>query len=139
MTKANELYLRAGELGCAEGYFNLGNSYRNGRGVGMDKKKANHYYELAAMNGEVYARHNLGCVEGQAGNYHRAFKHFALAARAGDKDSLDKVKKGFMTGFITKDEYANTLREYQQRHDEMKSDDRDKAYVLRQMRTATRL
>ena len=40
--KANELYLRAGELGCAEGYFNLGNSYRNGRGVEMDKKKAMH-------------------------------------------------------------------------------------------------
>ena len=117
----------------------MGYSYNNGRGVEIDKKKGNHYYELAAMNGEVYARHNLGCVEGQAGKHHRAFKHFALAARAGDKDSLDKVKKGFMTGFITKDEYANTLREYQQRHDEIKSDDRDKAYVLRQMRTATRL
>jgi len=27
---------------------------------------------------------------------------------------------------ITKDEYANTLRAYQERHDEMKSDQRDK-------------
>ena len=26
-----------------------------------------------------------------------------------------------------KDQYANTLRDYQQHHDEMKSDDRDRA------------
>ena len=93
----------------------------------MDKKKATHYYELAAMNGNVSARHNLGCVELEAGNQHRAFKHFMLAAKAGDKDSLDKVKTGFMNGIVTKDEYANTLRAYQERHDEMKSEDRDTA------------
>ena len=93
----------------------------------MDKKKATHYYELAAMNGNVGARHNLGCVELDVGNQHRAFKHFILAAKAGDKDSLDKVKTGFMNGIVTKDEYANTLRAYQERHDEMKSEDRDTA------------
>ena len=40
----------------------------------------------------------------------------------------DKVKEGFMDGMVTKDEYANTLRAYQSRQDEMKSDDRDKAH-----------
>ena len=30
-----------------------------------------------------------------------------------------------MDGMITKDEYASTLRAYQKRHDEMKSDTRD--------------
>jgi len=29
-------------------------------------------------------------------------------ARAGFKDSLDNVKKGFMRGLVMKDEYANT-------------------------------
>jgi hypothetical protein len=53
-------------------------------------------------------------------------KHFILAAKAGDKKSLYYVKVGFMNGMITKDEYANTLRAYQERHDEMKSDQRDK-------------
>ena len=37
--KANELRLRAGVLGCPEGYYNLGNSYHNGRGVTVDEKK----------------------------------------------------------------------------------------------------
>ena len=133
--KANELYLRAGELGCAEAYCNLGYSYNNGRGVEVDKKKAIHYYELAAMTGDVGARYNLGVLEGQAGNEHRAYKHFILAAKAGFKQSLDVVKEGYMDGMVTKDEYANTLRAYQRRHDEMKSDQRDKVAASSGFRT----
>ena len=133
MTKANELYLKAGELGCVEAYCNLGYSYHFGTGVEMDKKKAQHFYELAAMNGDVSARHNLGTLEEEADNHHRAMKHFILAAKAGFKDSLDAVKEGFMKGVVTKDEYANTLRAYQQRHDEMKSKDRDKADLIRHL------
>ena len=130
LTKANELFLRAGELGYSKAYFNLGNSYDYGRGVDVDSKKAKYYYELAAMSGDIGARLSLGFEEFDAGNITRAMKHFILAAKAGSKMSLDAVKIGFMKGFITKDEYANTLRAYQQRHDEMKSDDRDKASSL---------
>ena len=125
--KANELWLKAGDLGCVDGYCKLGFSYYNGRSVEMDKKKAVHYWELAAMNGSVNARHSLGCVEGKAGNIHRSMKHFILAAKAGCKRSLDNVKKGYMYGIVTKDEYASTIRAYHQRVDETKSDDRDKA------------
>ena len=128
MTKANELWLRAGELGCADAYFNLGVAYDNGSGVAVDKKKAKHLYELAAMKGSVLARHNLGCVEV---DFQRAMKHFVLAARAGDKNSLDIVQFGFRVKYVTKDEYANTLRAYQKIRDEMKSDMRDKARASR--------
>ena len=125
--KANELYLKAGELGCAKAYCNLGISHYHGRGMEVDKKKAKHYYELAAMAGNLEARHNLGSDEYEAGNVHRAMKHFLLAARAGYKKSLDQVKAGFMNGNVTKDEYANTLRAHQDRFNMMKSDDRDRA------------
>jgi len=108
--KANELYLKSGELGFAGGYFNLGNSYRDGKGVAADMKKAKHFYELAAMNGSIHARNNLGCWEETTGNYHRAMKHLIIAARAGYKLSLETVKKGYKHGFVTKDEYASTLR-----------------------------
>ena len=127
IVKANELYLQAGELGCPEGYCNLGYSYEHGEGAEVDKKKAKHFYELAAMNGTVAARHNLGYMEVDAGNYHRAYKHFILAAKAGDKKSLDVVKEGYMDDMVTKGEYANTLRAYHQRYDEMTSDARDRA------------
>ena len=128
--KANELYLKAGELGCAGAYYNLGVSYDKGYGVEIDKKKAKHYFELAAaMNGHVDARYNLGVLEEQAGNDQRSIKHFMIAAKAGDEGSLDSVKNRFKKGLVSKDEYANTLRAYQTRQEEMKSDERDKAAI----------
>ena len=125
--KANELYLKAGELGCATAYYNLGNAYRLGRGVEVEAK---HCYELAAMNGHVIARHNLGGLEGQTGNFKRAMKHLLISARAGCKKSLDLVMGGYKDGFVTKEEYANALRECQKSQDEMKSDARDKAVII---------
>ena len=69
--KANELYQKAGELGCAEACFNLGNAYDNGRGVEIDKQKARHYCEIAATHGCVHARYNLGNNEYRTGNNQR--------------------------------------------------------------------
>ena len=131
--KASELFLKAGELGCAEAYCNLGNLYDDGRGVVVDKKKAKYFSELAAMNGNVHARYNLGHMEYEAGNIDRAFKHFVIAAKAGYKPSLDKVKEGFTEGCVTKDEYEKTLRASHSRQGEMKSDARDKAAHIRAM------
>ena len=128
--KAIELYLKAGELGCATAYFNLGQAYNEGRrGLEVDDKKAKYYWELAAMGGNLMARHNLGAAEADADNVGRAMKHFILAARAGYEASLDIVKMGFTDGFVTKGEYANTLRAFQKRQNEMKSDERDKAVI----------
>ena len=132
--KIIELYLKAGQLGCALANFNLGVHYTTGDGVEVDEKKAKHYWELAAMNGSVQARHNLGVDEYEAGNYHRAFKHFIISASAGHKKSLDNIKGGYMDGDVTKEQYANTLREYQKSQDEMKSDARDKAWAARNAR-----
>ena len=125
--KAKELLLKAGELGCASGYYNLGVAYDKGRGVEVNMKKAKYYWELAAMNGSIHGRHNLGSVEGESGNYQRASKHMMISATAGHEGSLGAVKVCFQNGMITKDGYENVLRTYQQRKDEMKSDARDKA------------
>ena len=76
--KANELYLKAGELGSANAYCNLGVAYDQGIGVEVDMKRAKHYYGLAAMMGSVQARHNLGALEGLAGNHHRAMRHLMI-------------------------------------------------------------
>ena len=131
--KANECFLKGGELGCAGAYFNLGINYSNGRGVEVDEKKANYYYEFAAIKGDFMARHNLGFSEEKAGNLHRAFKHYIIAARAGYEDSLEAVKAGYMSGLglVTKEEYANALRSYHERQKETKSDMRDKAAQIR--------
>ena len=72
-------------------------------------------------------------MEGRTGNHYRANKHLLISARAGDTSSLNMVKRGFMHGHVTKEEYANALREYQKSQDEMKSDARDKAQAFYEM------
>ena len=132
LNKAKEMWLRAGENGCPFGYFNLGNA-NNKRG---DTKKARHYWGLAAMAGDGAARYNLGGAEGRAGNVERSIRHFMIGARAGHNKCLDAVKECYVDGDVTKDEYAQALRSYQESVDEMKSEGRDKAGVIeRSMRS----
>lgn len=69
---ANKLWLKAGELGCANAYHNLAMSYDLGICVEKDRKKAIYYWELAAMGGDIRARHNMGALEWNAGNHERA-------------------------------------------------------------------
>ena len=135
LLKANELWRKGADLGCAEACLSLGVSYRNGRGVEVDKKKAKHYYELAAMKGNVQARFNIAAFEHNEGDGWRAKKHMIIAAKSGCKDALDVVKHGYMNSNVhTKDEYEMILRAHQQRRDEMKSDMRDKAFKFRHLR-----
>ena len=44
------------------------------KGVEKDKKRATHYYELAAMMGDAKARYNLGNVGIREGNIDRALR-----------------------------------------------------------------
>ena len=125
--KALSLWHRAAELGHPVSYYNIGCAYRHGRGVERDMRKAVHYYELAAMGGDVWARNNLGAFEGDAGNMGRALKHFMIAVEFGDHDSVKNIQKMFKDGHATKDDYAKALQAYQAYLSEIKSDDRDKA------------
>jgi len=75
-TKALELFHRAAGLGHAGAYNSIAYCYHYGYSVEVDKKKAEHYFELAAMLGNETARHNLGNNEYRAGNIIRALKHY---------------------------------------------------------------
>jgi len=125
--KALDLWHRAGELGKASAYYNIGCIYDRGLRVEVDKKKAKYYYELAAMRGDVDSRFYLGAFEEHTGNMERALKHFMIAARGGESDSLDAIQELFMNGHATKKDYAQALRSYQAYIDEIRSDQRDKA------------
>jgi tetratricopeptide (TPR) repeat protein len=125
--KALELWHRAAELGDADAVCNVANAYRVGRGVEVDEKKAEHYAELAAIEGESKARYNLGVVELHADNYNRALKHFMIAARDGYSNSLEGIKLMYENGDATKDDYSKALRSYQAYLDDIKSDQRDEA------------
>ena len=125
--KALELYHRAAELGYAAAYSSIGTTYFNGQGVEVDKEKAKHYYELAAMGGNGIARHNLGNSEARAGNFDRAVKHYMIALKDGDSESLVVIKKFYSNGLATKEDYTKALRTYQTYLGEIKSKQRDEA------------
>lgn len=125
--KALEHWHQAGELGHAAAYLNIGYAYENGRGVERDELKAIHFYELAAMGGDEGARHNLGSMEERAGNIERAVKHYMTAAGSGSSDSLEAIKRMYIKGNTTKDEYANALRSHKVYLDEIRSAQRDEA------------
>ena len=125
--KALELWHRAGELGCNVAYYCIGNAYLRGNGVERDMKKTEHYWELAAMGGDPYARNNLGAIEGNLGNFGRALNHFMIAIRGGDIKSLENIKAFYSQGLATKDDYENALQAYEAYVGEIKSNQRDEA------------
>jgi len=132
--KALELWHRAGKLGYSKSFYNIGICYYNGRGVELDKKKANHYLELASMEGDVHARYNLGLIEVVNGNWKRAMKHYMIAVGGGDAKSLERIKEFFVEGegYATKDGYTKALRSYQAYLSEIKSAQRDEAAAASQ-------
>ena len=125
--KALELWRQAAELGSAEAYYGIACCYKFGRGVERDEKMAMHYTELAAMSGDLAARYNLGGVEEELGNMDRALKHYMIAAKDGDSNSLEGIKLMYKCGHATKDDYAKALSLYQAYLNEVKSDQRDEA------------
>ena len=127
MQKAMELWTEAAELGSIEALYNLGVVYDSGEVVQQDEAKAAEFYTKAAMQGHVEGRHNLGCIEEEKGNYDRAVRHWLISAKMGDKDSLERIRKMFMAGLATKEQYAEALKGYQDAVEETKSHDRDEA------------
>jgi len=125
--KALELWHRAAALGYAGAYCNIGYACEHGRGVEVDEKRANHYYELAAIKGSEIARYNLGNHEWRLGNVDRALKHHIIAVRSGCNKSLEKIKELYTIGHASKEDYTKALKLYQTYLDEIKSIQRDQA------------
>lgn len=125
INKAFSLWDQAAELGSILAYFNFATEYHQGETVEKDMDKALHYYILAAIGGHEISRHFLGLLEKRNRNKIRAMKHFMIAARAGYDYSLKEIGEGYKAGYVTKDDYATTLRAYQKSADEMKSKNRD--------------
>ena len=129
--KALELFVRAGDLGLADGYNDVGRAYQFGNGAEIDEKKANHYRKLAAMKGCVISRYDLGVVEENSGKMNRALKHYMIAVGCGDDDSLKEIQTLYTNGHATKDDYTQALRAYQAYLVEIKSTQRDAAAAAR--------
>ncbi|EJK74851.1 hypothetical protein THAOC_03444 [Thalassiosira oceanica] len=128
--KAVELWSEAAKLGSIEALCHLGVAYYEGEEVQQDKAKGVEFFKRAAMQGHIESRVKLGTIEGKKGNHERAAKHFQISAKMGDERSLENIKRAYMAGFATKEQYGQALKGYQEALEEMKSHDRDEAKKL---------
>ena len=124
---AFECWAKAAELGDVGAHYELSIAYDEGHGAEKDKKKQTHHLEEAAIGGHACARNNLGYLEWNNGRRERAVKHWVIAAKLGYDRSLEKVKRGYTAGIVSKEEFAAALRAHQAAVDATKSPQRETA------------
>jgi hypothetical protein len=125
--RAFDFFTKAADLGDVEAQFNLSLMYRKGQGVEKDEKMELYYLEEAAIGGDPYARHALGCDEGGNGRFKRAVKHWIIAAKLGHDDSIQSLKEMYKSGGVIKEDFASALRGHQAAVDATKSPQRELA------------
>ena len=146
--RAFDYFSKAAELGDAQAHYQLSLMYHEGNGVEKDEGKKKYHFEEAAIGGHPIARYNLGINEWVHGNEERAVKHWIIAAKQGEDDSMKMLVKTFKTvdaikkkivgndprakairakcELISKDVLADTLRAHKAAVDATKSKHRDK-------------
>jgi hypothetical protein len=128
-SKALEYFLRGAELGSVRAASFVARAFDIGDCVAKDSKKARHYYELAALKGNIASPCILGAEEAEASEYGKALKHWLISSGRGHYASLKKIQQVFIEGCATKEDFEKTVRTHQQYIDEIKSDQRDEAAV----------
>ena len=120
-------YHRAVEAGSGRAAFSVGMCYYEGDGVDKDDDKALEYLQKAAELDFIPAFYVIGSFNMNIGEVEKGMLNYRKAAMCGYCDDwlFDLLREGFKDGYITKDEYAYTLRENQKACNEMKSDGRD--------------
>jgi len=122
-------YHRAVEAGSGSAAFIVGQCHVRGDGVDEDHDKAIEYLQKSADLGYIPAftligRYHMDVI----GEIEEGMLNYRKAAICGMNDDIlfGLLREGFSYGYITKDEYAFTLRENQAACYEMKSDGREK-------------
>ena len=119
--KGIELYRQASERGYVSASASLGDLYFGREGIAKDMEKETYYLRLAAMGGDIVARHNLGVFEAEAHNYDLAFRHLMISAMGGCDNSLKCVRHGYTSGHVSKDDFEKALRAHQVSKDAMEA------------------
>ena len=111
--KAFDYFSKAATLDDAVAHYYLAYMYLHKQGVEKDSSKVLFHYEMSAIGGHHLARFNLANIEFCNLRYERAVKHWIIAAKQGETQSLHNLKEAYREGLISKDDYADALRAHQ--------------------------
>ena len=132
-SSAFELWTKAAEMGDAESHNLLSYLYGEGKGVEKDEEKQIYHLEKAAIGGHSNARHQLACLESEVfGREERAVKHWIIAAKQGDVESMGVLKICYREGSISKEDFTAALRGHHAAVGAAKSPQREKARTYMQ-------
>ena len=127
MAEGVKWFHRALEAGCGNAAYDLGLCYYHGDGVDKDVDEALQCFQKAAELGYVHAFVTIGTMVMEKGEIEEGMLNYRKAVMCGLSDDIlfKTLRDGFKCGYITKDEYAFTLRENQKACNEMKSEARE--------------
>ena len=132
LEKGMELTFRAAELGSACAHNDIGFAYSAGPGLETDVEKAIYHYQISLMLGFAPASHALGLLEHLRGNKETALKCWIHSAKAGFEGSLKEVKKCFIEGVATKEQFEMALRAQKEAEDGVKSPNRERVAAMQE-------
>ena len=128
-------YHRAMEAGDGMAANHLGGCYYEGNGVEQDHDKAFEYFQTAAELGHIPGYYALGnLLMFKRGEIEEGMLNLRKAVMCGMSEPLKSLRYGFADGYITKDEYAFTLRENQAACNEIKSVGREEWILAQEYR-----
>ena len=127
-------YKKAAKLGNAQGMYFVSTMLHCGVGVTKNHGKAAAYVIRAAAGGHPIARYEAAMIELSRENTARAVKHFCIAASQGVTKSLEELKIGYRSGYVTKSEYEKALRTNQQAKEAMKDNEESRQQMLAEVK-----
>eukprot|EP00986_Skeletonema_menzelii_P008924 scaffold3926_cov126-Skeletonema_menzelii.AAC.5 len=137
--RAAKHFIIAAKLGCDESLDKVKVLYKGGHASKDDFAAALRGHQTAVDATKSPQREAADgymkwlAEHGRNGHNDRAAKHFIIAAKLGDDDSLEAVKDFYKDGYVTKDDFAATLRGHQTAVDATKSPQRDQAAAFHKM------
>ena len=133
--KCIDLLRQCAGLGYPPALFSLGNFHETGEmGLERNNEEALKYYEKAAEEGDVYARHNLACKKKTNGDHVAAMRYWRMSAPDGSKRSMAGLIECFEDGLLHHANLAETLQAFYRSRFEMASEDRNKYIAYLKMK-----
>lgn len=109
--EAYDVMVSAAEKGLAPAQSRLGYMYAEGLGVTQDSEKSEHWYRMAANQGDIDAMVSLGNIYyGIRNDFNTAFHYYSDAAYAGDAEAQLSLAYMYLRGEGVEQDYEKAFK-----------------------------